>query len=62
MSEVDSSLRARREALGWSRKDLASRAGVDPSVIQMLEFGHLTDEASLQRCTQALAQGEAAGG
>lgn len=52
------SIRARREALNWTRKDLAQRAQVDPSVIQLLELGQWTDEEAKQKCEAALKAAE----
>lgn len=31
-------IRARRKALGWSRRELASRAAIDSRVVQLLEL------------------------
>lgn len=47
-------LRARRTALGWSRRDLAAHARVDTSVLQLLELGLSADEESRARCEAAL--------
>ena len=32
-------LRLRREALGWSQRYLASKAGVDPKTVNLIERG-----------------------
>lgn len=40
-------LREKRKVLGWSRKELAVRAEVDPRTLQLLELGESLDtEAS----------------
>jgi transcriptional regulator with XRE-family HTH domain len=55
-------LRERRVLLGWSRRDLATRARVDPNVLQLLELGMSEDEESRARCDSALTAGEQAAG
>lgn len=47
-------LKERRKALGWSRLELAQRAGVDPRTLQLLELGESLDEESKARAEAAL--------
>jgi transcriptional regulator with XRE-family HTH domain len=51
-------IRKRREALGWSRKELARRAGIDPSVLQLIELGMSSDDESKVKADHALVEGE----
>ena len=37
--DVIGSLKTRRETLGWSQRALASRAGVDPKTVSVIERG-----------------------
>lgn len=37
--DVIASLKIRREALGWSQRALASKAGVDPKTVSLIERG-----------------------
>ena len=37
--DVIGSLKIRREALGWSQRALASKAGVDPKTVSLIERG-----------------------
>lgn len=39
VQEVVGSLKVRREALGWSQRTLASKAGVDPKTVSLVERG-----------------------
>lgn len=39
VQDVVESLRNRRELLGWSQRTLASKAGVDPKTVSMIERG-----------------------
>lgn len=52
-------IKARRKAMGWSRADLADRAGTNTSTLQLIELGHSHDDEAIARCEQALAEGEA---
>ena len=52
--KADMNLREARKALGWSRAELARRAEVDRSVLQLLELGQSADAESRQRCARAL--------
>jgi transcriptional regulator with XRE-family HTH domain len=54
-----SDLKTRRTALGWSRKELAQRANVDPRTLQLLELALSEDDESLARCVAALEAAEA---
>jgi transcriptional regulator with XRE-family HTH domain len=47
----------RRHALGWTQKELASRARVSTRTVQTAERGHVADR-SYMRITQALDDGE----
>ena len=62
MSEVSSpngaTIRARRKALGWSRRELASRAGIDPRVIQLLELDQWTEGDAVGRVRAVLLRAE----
>jgi transcriptional regulator with XRE-family HTH domain len=39
VQEVVGSLKIRRESLGWSQRTLASKAGVDPKTVSLIERG-----------------------
>ena len=51
---METDLRARRTALGWSRKELGVAARCDTAVIQLLELGQSSDTESLARCMDAI--------
>jgi transcriptional regulator with XRE-family HTH domain len=53
-------LKRRRQALGWSRRELAQRADTDPRVLQLLELGLSHDEEAAERVEQVLKQAEVA--
>lgn len=59
MSENDRSVKERRLALGWDRAELARRAGLDRSVVQLVELGQWSEEDALGRVAEALRRGEA---
>ncbi len=52
-------VRARRKALGWSRAELADRAGVERSVLALIERRQWSDEEAITRVQRVLAQAEA---
>jgi transcriptional regulator with XRE-family HTH domain len=52
-------LKERRKALGWDRAELARRAGLDRSVMQLVELGQWTEEDALQRVEEVLRRAEA---
>lgn len=39
VQDVVGSLKLRRESLGWSQRSLASKAGVDPKTVSLIERG-----------------------
>ncbi len=49
----------RRKALGWSRAELAQRAGVDPRALQLIERGEWSEEDALRRVAEVLDRTEA---
>lgn len=53
------SVKDRRKALGWDRAELARRAGVDRSALQLVELGQWTEEDALQRVDEVLRRTEA---
>jgi transcriptional regulator with XRE-family HTH domain len=53
------SVKDRRKALGWDRAELARRAGVDRSALQLVELGQWTEEDALRRVEEVLARTEA---
>lgn len=53
------SIKDRRKALGWSRAELADRAGIDPRVVQLLELGQWSEEESADRVDEVLTRAEA---
>lgn len=52
-------IKTRRKALGWDRAELARRAGVDRSVMQLVELGQWTEEEALRRVEEVLSRTEA---
>jgi len=52
-------LRTRRKALGWSRRELAQRAGIDPRVVQLLELDEWTEGDAIGRVRAVLMRAEA---
>ena len=52
------SIRERRDALGWSRKQLGAAAGVDTSVLQLIELGQWTDPEPNEKVEAALTAEE----
>lgn len=53
------SIKERRKALGWNRAELADRAGIDRSSMQLIELGQWEVEESLQRVGEVLDRAEA---
>ncbi len=51
-------LRARRKALGFSRREMADRCGLDPQVIQLAELGQWSEKDALQRIAEVLYRAE----
>lgn len=49
-------IRTRRTALGLSRKDLAVKAHVDPSMLQLIELGLSNDDESKAKVEAKLAE------
>jgi transcriptional regulator with XRE-family HTH domain len=52
-------IKDRRKALGWDRAELARRAGLDRSVMQLIELGQWTEEEALQPVEEVLRRTEA---
>lgn len=53
------SIKDRRKALGWSRAELAQRAGVDRAALQLIEQDAWSEEDSLARVAEVLDRTEA---
>lgn len=53
------SVKDRRKALGWARAELADRAGVDRSAMQLVELGQWTESDALRRVEEVLSRAEA---
>ncbi len=49
----------RRKALGWSRAELAHRAGLDPRVVQLVELDQWSEAEALARVEEVLTRAEA---
>lgn len=52
------SIRERRDALGWSRKQLAAAVPIDVSVLQLVELGQWADTEANDKIEAALAAEE----
>lgn len=52
------SIKERRKALGWSRQELASRAGIDRYIVQQLEMGSWNEGEARMRVEVALERAE----
>ncbi|MEZ4236741.1 MAG: hypothetical protein R3F59_11415 [Myxococcota bacterium] len=52
-------VKARRAALGWDRARLARQAGLDRSVVQLVELGQWSERDALERVATVLAKAEA---
>ncbi len=57
-SESGSLIRARRKALGWSRRELAQRAAIDPRVVQLLELDQWHEGEASGRVQAVLMRAE----
>lgn len=53
------SVKDRRKALGWSRAELAERAGIDSRLAQLLELGQWSEAEALARVEEVLTRAEA---
>ena len=51
-------VRTRRKAIGWSRRELAHRAGIDPRVVQLVELDEWTDGDAVGRIRAVLMRAE----
>ena len=51
-------VKARRKALGWSRAELAQRAGVEQSVVALIERRAWSDQEAITRVERVLTQAE----
>ena len=51
-------VKARRNALGWSRAELARRAGVDRNALQLIELGQWSEVDALTRVARILSLAE----
>ncbi|MCB9795034.1 MAG: helix-turn-helix transcriptional regulator [Alphaproteobacteria bacterium] len=56
---MNTDIKARRKALGWSRGELAERAGLDKGVVQLVELGQWEEFEALGRLDTVLRMGEA---
>ena len=50
--------KARRKAIGWTRKELAARAGLDPRVVQLVELEQWTEFEALGRLDAVMKRKE----
>lgn len=53
------SIKDRRKALGWSRAELAERAGIDSRLAQLLELDQWSEAEALSRVEEVLTRAEA---
>jgi transcriptional regulator with XRE-family HTH domain len=51
-------VKARRQALGWSRADLAERSGLNSALIAMMERGDWSEEDAWTRVAFVLGKAE----
>lgn len=51
-------IKQRRKALGWSRAELADRAGLDRRVVQLVEVGQWEEFEALGRLDTVLGMAE----
>ncbi|MFT7522006.1 MAG: transcriptional regulator with XRE-family HTH domain [Kiritimatiellia bacterium] len=49
-------IKAQRKALGWSRAELASRAGINSPVLGLIERGQWDEPDALTRVAHVLAK------
>lgn len=52
-------IKDRRKAIGWSRADLADRAGIDSRLVQLLELEQWSEAEALGRVEEVLTRAEA---
>lgn len=52
------SIKDRRKALGWSRDELAARAGIDARLVQLLELGQWSEAEAAARVEEVLVRAE----
>jgi transcriptional regulator with XRE-family HTH domain len=52
-------IKGRRQALGWSRADLAGRSGLNSALVALMERGEWTDDDAWTRVAFVLAKAEA---
>lgn len=58
VSVMSMDFKARRKATGWTRKELAARAGLDPRLIQLVELGQWSEFEALGRIEAVLKRKE----
>ena len=58
MDDPTPGIKARRKALGWDRRELARRAGLDPQVVQLLEMGQWSEAEAIGRVEEVLRRAE----
>lgn len=51
-------IKSRRKALGWSRAELADRAGIDRRVVQLVELDQWDDAETHARIRNVLGRAE----
>ncbi|TNE92437.1 MAG: XRE family transcriptional regulator [Deltaproteobacteria bacterium] len=52
-------IKERRKAIGWNRRELADRAGVNSAALALVERGEWNDEDLLSRLDRVLTAAEA---
>ena len=52
-------VKARRKALGWSRAELAGKAGVDRAALALIERDMWSEDDALTRVAHVLSRAEA---
>jgi transcriptional regulator with XRE-family HTH domain len=53
------SIKERRKAHGWNRSELARRAGLERSVMQLVELGQWSESDALERVQRVLDAADA---
>ncbi|MEL6347975.1 MAG: helix-turn-helix transcriptional regulator [Myxococcota bacterium] len=56
---ADADIKSRRKALGWTRQELAERAGIDKFVLQQIEMGSWNEGEARVRVDTTLERAEA---